>query len=174
MLTRNPRMTTHTPDPPSTRRALRLIATMEALKGVIVFGAGFGMLSLLHRDVRLIAESLVTRLHIDPDRHFAGVFLNAADKVTDSRLWGLAALAVAYSALRFVEAYGLWQDRRWASWLGAASGAIYIPVEIYELLEKPSAVKAGALVFNVAVVVYLLWSLRPSSGAKLAPSEATS
>ena len=139
---------------------LRVIALMEAVKGFIVFGAGFGLLSLLHHDVRQVAVDLVTRLHIDPDRHFAGVFLNAAATLTDARLWGVAALALAYSALRWVEAYGLWLDRRWASWLGAAGGAIYIPVEVYEIWHKPSAIKAATLTFNVAVVIYLLWSLR--------------
>jgi uncharacterized membrane protein (DUF2068 family) len=161
-------MTPRTPDTKSTRRTLQFIALMEAIKGLIVFGAGFGLLSLLHKDVRQVAVSLVTRLHIDPDRHFAGVFLNAAAKVTDARLWGIAALAVAYSALRFVEAYGLWRDRRWASWLGAAGGAIYIPVEIYELWDKPSAIKAATLTFNVAVVIYLLWTLLRSSGKPVA------
>jgi uncharacterized membrane protein (DUF2068 family) len=133
---------------------------MEAIKGLIVFGAGFGLLSLLHRDVRRIAESLVTRLHIDPEQHYAGIFLHAASQLTDARLWGLAALALAYSALRWVEAYGLWFNRRWAAWLGAASGAIYVPIELYELWEKPSVIKAATLVFNLAVVGYLVWTLR--------------
>ena len=143
----------------SSHRALQIVALMEAVKGFIVFGAGFGMLALLHRDVRRIAESLVTRLHIDPEQHFAGIFLNAAAHVTDARLWGLAALALAYSALRWVEAWGLWFERRWASWLGAAGGAIYVPVEVYELLEKPSTIKAATLVLNLIVVAYLVWTL---------------
>lgn len=144
-------------------RTLRVIAALEAAKGAIVFGAGFGLLSLLHRDVRQVAVGLVTRLHIDPERHFAGVFLNAAAHLTDARLWGIAALALAYSVLRGVEAYGLWRSRRWASWLGAAGGAIYVPVEVYELLERPSAIKVATLTFNIAVVAYLLWSLRRSA-----------
>jgi hypothetical protein len=91
--------------PPSTEstsphRTLQLVALMEAVKGFIVFGAGFGLLTLLHRDVRGIAESLVTHLHIDPDEHFASIFLNAAAHLTDARLWALAALTVAYSSLR--------------------------------------------------------------------------
>lgn len=137
---------------------------MEAVKGFIVFGAGFGLLTLLHRDVRRIAESLVTRLHLDPELHFAGIFLNAAAHLTDARLWGLAALAVAYSALRWVEAYGLWLNRRWAAWLGAASGAIYVPIEIYELWAKPGTIRAAVLVFNVAVVAYLVWTLARGRG----------
>ncbi len=146
--------------PATTHRTLRIVALMEAVKGVIVFGAGFGLLSLLHRDVRHLAESLVTRLHIDPERHFAGVFLNAAAKVTDARLWGFAGLALAYSAIRFAEGYGLWFNRRWAAWLGAVSGAIYVPIEVYELWHKPGALKVATLVLNVAVVAYLVLTLQ--------------
>jgi uncharacterized membrane protein (DUF2068 family) len=142
------------------RHALQIVAVMEAIKGAIVFGAGFGLLTLLHRDVRRVAVSLVTRLHIDPDQHYAGIFLNAASKVTDAHLWALAALAVLYSALRVTEAYGLWFNRRWAAWLGAASGAIYVPIEVYELIDRPNWVKAGALIFNLGVVAYLIWTLR--------------
>ncbi|MEP7101492.1 MAG: DUF2127 domain-containing protein [Burkholderiales bacterium] len=148
----------------SAHRTLKLVALMEAIKGFIVFGAGFGLLALLHRDVRRIAESLVTRLHIDPENHFAGIFLNAAAHLTDARLWGLAALAVAYSALRWTEACGLWFNRRWAEWLGAVSGAIYVPIEVYELWEKPGAIKVATLALNVAVVAYLIWTLRQGRG----------
>ena len=148
----------------SARPALRAVAVMEAVKGLIVFGAGFGLLSLLHRDVRRVAESLVTRLHIDPEQHFAGIFLNAAARLTDARLWGLAALALAYSALRWAEAYGLWRGRRWAAWLGAGSGAIYVPIEVYELWQKPGPIKVVTLVFNFAVVAYLVWTQRRGRG----------
>jgi uncharacterized membrane protein (DUF2068 family) len=147
---------------PAAVSGLRLVALFEAVKGAIVLGAGFGLLALLHRDVRQIAESLVTRLHLDPERHLAGLFLDAAARVTDTRLWMLAALAVLYSAVRVTEAYGLWFERRWAAWLGAASGGVYVPIEIYELLDKPSWIKAGTLALNVGVVLYLLWTLRRS------------
>jgi len=148
----------------SSARGLRAIALVEALKGLIVLLGGFGLLGLLHRDVQHVAVSLVTRLHLDPESHYAGLFVEAAAKLTDARLWGLAAMAVAYSALRAVEGYGLWFQRRWAAWLGAASGAIYVPVEIYELWAHPSAIKAATLAVNVAVVIYLLWSLRRRPG----------
>jgi uncharacterized membrane protein (DUF2068 family) len=153
----------------STHRTLQFVAIMEAFKGLIVFGAGFGLLTLLHRDVRHVAESLVTRLHIDPERHYAGLFLGAAASVTDTRLWVLAALAIVYSILRGVEAYGLWLDRTWAALLGAAGGAIYIPVEIYELWNKPGPIKAATLTFNVAVVAYLVWALRSGRTKRTPP-----
>ena len=138
---------------------MRAVALLEATKGAIVIGAGFGLLTLLHHDVRQLAIALVTKLHIDPERHNTGVFLNAAAQLNDARLWGLAGLAFAYSAMRFVEAYGLWRARRWGVWLGAAGGAIYIPVEVYELWHKPGPVKVLTLTLNVAVVAYLVWNL---------------
>jgi len=141
-------------------RVMRAVALMEAVKGGVVLGAGFGLLSLLHHDVRQAAMAFVTRLHLDPDKHYAGIFLDAAGKLNDTRLWALAAFALAYAGLRFSEGYGLWFGRRWGLWLGAVSGAIYVPVEAYELWHRPGFIKAGTLTLNVAVVAYLLWSLR--------------
>lgn len=144
----------------SSRGALRAVALMEAVKGFIVLGAGFGLLSLLHRDVAHIALALVTRLHIDPEQHYAGIFLEASEHVTDAHLWIGAALALLYSVIRLAEGYGLWFEHRWGAWLGALSGAIYVPVEIYELVHRPSWVKAATLALNVGVVIYLGRSLR--------------
>lgn len=143
----------------SSRRAMQAVALMEAVKGVVVLGAGFGLLALLHHDVRQVALSLVTRLHIDASEHYAGVFLDAAEHVTDARLWGAAGLAVLYSVIRLAEGYGLWFGHRWGAWLGAFSGALYVPIEVYELWHKPSWIKAATLTFNVGVVAYLVWSL---------------
>jgi len=142
------------------RRAMQAVALMEALKGIIVFSAGFGLLALVHGDVAHIAVSLVTRLHIDPSGYYAGIFLHGANQLTDARLWLGAALAALYSALRFAEGYGLWFERHWGVWLGVASGSIYLPIEVYELWHQPGAVKATTLTINLAVVTYLAWRLR--------------
>jgi uncharacterized membrane protein (DUF2068 family) len=141
-------------------RALRTVALFEAAKGLVVFGAGFGMLALLHHDLRHLAEALVGTLHLDPDGHRVGLFLAAADKLTDARLWMLSGLAFAYASLHVVEAWGLWLGRTWAKWLGVAAGAIYMPVEIYELWHRASLAKVVVLLLNVAVVVYLARTLR--------------
>ena len=77
--------------------------------------------------------------------------------------WLLAFAAAGYAAVRLAEAYGLWFDRNWASWLGALSGGIYVPIEVYELVEKPSLLRLGLLSANTAIVVYLgyrLWRRR--------------
>ncbi len=158
----------------SNRRAMQAVALMEAVKGIIVLGAGFGLLTLLHRDVARIAVSLVTRLHIDPSQHYAGVFLDFAQHTTDKRLWAGAGLALIYSGIRLAEGYGLWFERRWAEWLGVLSGALYVPIELYELAHKPSWLKAATLTLNLAVVGYLIWTLRRGRAGNAAPQATAS
>src|SRR5450759_2831970 len=96
----------------STSTTMRGIALVEAVKGLIVVSAGFGALRLLHHDAKQVAIALVTRLHIDPNGREAGIFVELADHLTSTRLWGLAVLATAYAVVRFIEGYGLWVGRR--------------------------------------------------------------
>jgi uncharacterized membrane protein (DUF2068 family) len=144
---------------PHTRqlRALRAIASVEFVKGLVVLLAGFGVLSLVHRDAWDVAESFLEWLHISPDAHYAQVFLNLANQVTDTKLWFVAIGALAYSSLRFVEAYGLWKELAWAEWLALVSGAIYLPFEIFELARRPDWIRLVIFLVNLAVVLYIAY-----------------
>lgn len=134
---------------------LRAVAAFEALKGAIVLIAGFGLARAIHQDLGQIAERLVHRLHLDAAKKYPRIFLDLANNLSDGQLWALAALAMVYAAVRFAEAYGLWFQRRWAEWLAALSGGIYVPVEIYELARGYSPWKLGALILNALVVAYM-------------------
>jgi len=134
---------------PSTIRA---VALLEAAKGALVLLAGFGALSLIHHDAGRLADQLVGHLHLNPAKHYPRIFIDAAEQLTDARLWVLAGLAAVYGLVRFVEAYGLWGARRWAEWFAAISGGVYIPFEIYELFQSVNWLSLGALVVNVFIV----------------------
>ena len=136
-------------------KALRAVASVEFLKGLVVLLAGFGVLSLVHRDAWDVAESFLEWLHISPDAHYAQVFLNLADQLTDTKLWAVSIGALTYSALRFAEAYGLWRARAWAEWLALISGAIYLPFEIFELARRPDWIRLAIFLINLAVVLYM-------------------
>jgi uncharacterized membrane protein (DUF2068 family) len=131
----------------------------EAAKGILVLAVGLGLLRLIHHDVQQAAEHIVKHLHLNPSAHYPRVFLALASKVDDARLWALAAGAAAYYGLRLLEAVGLWKGRRWAEWLGALSGGIYVPVEVYEAARRVTVTRLALLIFNVAMVAYLLWDL---------------
>jgi uncharacterized membrane protein (DUF2068 family) len=72
----------------------------------------------------------------------------------------VAATAAVYCVLEGVEAVGLWKGRRWAEYLTALATAGFLPFEILELTKRVTVVRAGALVVNVAILVYLVWQKR--------------
>ena len=73
----------------------------------------------------------------------------------------LIALALAaYAALQLAEAIGLWLLRRWAEYLAVVSTSVFLPLEVYELIERVTALKIIAIIVNVAIIVYLLFAKR--------------
>jgi len=141
-------------------QVLRGVATFEMAKGLLVLLAAFGLLFLVGRDPWDIADGLLHLLHISPDHHFAQAFLDWADTLTDSKLWAVAAVALAYSVLRFTEAYGLWYARAWAEWIALISGAIYLPFEIYKVMHRQSFFHLSILAINLAIVLYMAYLLK--------------
>ena len=138
---------------------LRLVATFEAIKGALVLAAAFGLLSVIHQDLRTIAAELIGHFYLSPASHAARLFLDAAEKFDDIRVQWLAALAFCYTALRFVEAYGLWHGRRWAEWIAATGSAIYLPLEIMELARGITWLRFGTFAVNAALCIYMTWRL---------------
>ena len=143
----------------NTRRAVRSIALLEAAKGSLVLLAGFGLLEFLHRDVQHLAEELVMHFHLNPASRFPRFFIDLSARINDTTLWLMTGGALLYASLRLFEAFGLWHQRRWAEWLGAVSGAIYIPIESYELLHGFSALKLTLIAINMVCVIYLAYAL---------------
>jgi uncharacterized membrane protein (DUF2068 family) len=148
-------------EPGANLQVLRAVATFELFKGMTVLLASCGVLLLVHReDPWDIADGLLRLLHISPDHHFAQVFLDWADSLTEAKVWAVAGVAVGYSLLRFVEAYGLWYAKAWAEWIALISGTLYLPFEIYKLIHSQSLFHVCVLLINVAVVLYMVYALK--------------
>lgn len=138
---------------------MRAVALFEAGKGALVVVAGVGVLPLLHRNAQGIADALVAHLHLNPAKHYPHVLLDAVTRFEDTRVSILAGLALAYAGLRFAEAYGLWRARRWAAWLAALSGGIYIPFELVHLAHRVTWLSLAALGVNMVVVGFMIYLL---------------
>ncbi|AOY96688.1 hypothetical protein BKK79_34795 [Cupriavidus sp. USMAA2-4] len=145
---------------PSRHLGLKGVALFEAAKGALVILAGLGLIALLHHGAQSAAEEIVRKLHLNPGMHYPRVFLELFDHPSDARLWAIGGSALAYAAMRFTEAYGLWRERAWASWLGVWSGGIYIPLELYQAVVHPTLLHIGLALANAAVVLYLAQGLR--------------
>lgn len=72
----------------------------------------------------------------------------------------LAVGALAYAALETTEGVGLAMRRRWAEYLTVIATGVLIPFEVREVVARPTVFRIGALVVNVAMVVYLAYRKR--------------
>ena len=140
-------------------RGLHIVALFEGVKGLLVLVAGFGLLSFIHKDLHEAAMRLVGHFHLNPASHYPRIFLDLSERIHDTQLWGLAAAAMVYSAVRMVEAVGLWLKKAWAEWFALLTGGMYIPIEIFEVARSVTWPRVTVLVVNLGVVSYLLFVL---------------
>jgi uncharacterized membrane protein (DUF2068 family) len=70
------------------------------------------------------------------------------------------AFLIGYALLQVAEGIGLWSLKRWGEYVAAIGTSIFLPLEVYELTKDVTPVKIGALVINLALVVYLVWRKR--------------
>lgn len=141
---------------------LRGVAFFEALKGVLALVGAFWVLSLRHKDLLKVAEHMLRRFHIAPDRHAAHLLMHFAEKINGKDLRIVLLLFLVYAAIRFTEAAGLWLEKEWAEWFALISGTIYVPVEITELIRHPNLTTWGVLTINMLIVLYMAWLLLDS------------
>jgi uncharacterized membrane protein (DUF2068 family) len=106
--------------------------------------------------LQLVAERLMTHLHLNPASHYPNVLITAAAPVSDENINLVAACVILYTLIRFIEAYGLWHQKRWIEWFALISGAVYIPFEIREIIIYFNFLTVSALLVNLVVVAYLI------------------
>lgn len=137
-----------------------LIAGFKLFKAILLLAAALGTMKLLHRDVKETLTGWARQLHVDPQGKKANAVISRATGLSPLQLEGVAGGELFYSGLLFTESVGLLLRRRWAEYFTVITTATFIPLEIYELLEKVSAVKVGVLVVNIAIVLYLMRRLK--------------
>jgi uncharacterized membrane protein (DUF2068 family) len=138
-------------------KGVRTVATVELAKGLIVLAAGVGVLTMRHKNIWGVAESMLEFLHVNPYHHYVGFFIDLVYRVSDVRLWKIALGASIYVIIRFIEAYGLWYALPWAEWMAAITGGIYVPFEVDDLIRRASWFRLGVLVVNLLIVFYMLY-----------------
>lgn len=144
---------------------LRLIAINKAVHA-LTFGllaVALAVLTFKLPGLQSSARSLDRRLAAtvdqtgqQPSRDRLGDALHRVIGLHRSALTVLLITAVAYCVVETIEAVGLWKERRWAEYLTVIATAGLLPFEIHELIDRVTVVRAGALVVNVAILVWLI------------------
>ncbi len=149
---------------------LRLIAVDRAIHFTILVLLGIAVLLFAGHETSL--RDTYYRILTDIQGGVAGGpvqnsghvgILHEFDRLFSLRSGTLRAVGVAllaYGVLEGAEAVGLWLTKRWAEYLTFVSTTILLPLEIYEIVNRASALKIIGFIINVAVVVYLLFAKR--------------
>jgi uncharacterized membrane protein (DUF2068 family) len=140
----------------SQKFGLRTVAVLEAAKGVAAIAVCLLLLSLVGKDLSEVAVQLTSFLRINPDSHLAYRCVELANRITGRGIWIAFSVGCVYVCCRFVEAYGLWNQRRWGEWLAVITGSIYLPLEIYAVIRSANWINILVLGGNLLVVLYIL------------------
>jgi uncharacterized membrane protein (DUF2068 family) len=80
--------------------------------------------------------------------------------LTPRTLTYLAIGLAVYALIELVESVGLWLGQRWGEYFAMVATSIFLPYEIYDLTVKVTWLRVGALVINLLLVIYLVWTRR--------------
>jgi len=80
--------------------------------------------------------------------------------LTSRTLVYLAIGQAVYALIELMEAVGLWLGQRWGEYFAMAATSLFLPYEVYDLTVKVTWLRVAALVVNLLLVVYLIWSKR--------------
>lgn len=145
--------------------AIRFITIERFVKGAVLIVGGIILLTVSATgDLHRLASDVQTQLNLDPGRSwwrqlYAKTVLRFG-ALSSHKEEAIAAGAILYGLLEVLEGTGLLLRRRWAEYLVLIATGAFLPLEIGELISKPTIFKAGALLVNVAIIVYLVWRKR--------------
>jgi uncharacterized membrane protein (DUF2068 family) len=143
---------------------IRLIIVERLVKSTVLL---VGAVSLVAADrlgyLTRLADVVQDQLELSQDR---GVITQVLAWLVDElghllpHVTVVALAVVLYAALEATEGVGLAMRRRWAEYLTVLATGVLIPFELTEVVARPTVFRVGALLVNVAVVVYLAWRKR--------------
>jgi len=136
------------------------IAAERSLRGLVLVGLGVVLVTHTHTDWGRVLATTARHLGLDPSRNGIRRLSSEASSLGPHRLVLYGIAAIAYGVLEGVEGYGLFRRRRWAEYLTVVATSLLFVPEIWELVKKPTALKAGGLGVNVLIVAYLVYRLR--------------
>ena len=141
-------------------RALRCLIFLAVAAGIFkVNGSRERLRNAFEQDLPLL-KPLANQIGWNPDNSKIIHSISHAFSLSSSTLTWIAVGLSGYAAIELVEAVGLWLMQRWGEYFAVIATSVFLPLEIYELTEKITALRLIALVINIVAVIWLLWSKR--------------
>ncbi|MFL6162954.1 MAG: DUF2127 domain-containing protein [Jatrophihabitantaceae bacterium] len=148
---------------------LRLLAIERFVRGAIILLLGIAVVQFKSSQVSVrgifdrdlaAAKPLLNQLGWNASDSGLIHATESALNARESTLTVVATFLIGYGVLQLIEGVGLWLLKRWGEYFAVVATSLFLPLEIYELTEKVTLLRLGALAINVAAVIYLLLSKR--------------
>jgi len=142
-----------------TSSLLPWIVAFKAIKAALLTAFGVALLFAVHRDPVDLVLELAQAVHLPLTSRLFDRLLMLAARTTPTKEVAVALTAFGYAILMGTEGVGLYLRRSWARWFTIGATSSLMPIEVWEIVREPRALRVLILVLNVAVVVYL-WGRR--------------
>ena len=139
---------------------LLLIALFKLFKGILLVIVAVGALRLVHKDVAAVVQHWVDLLRVDPDNRFIHRIIVRSFGIQARQLREISAGTFFYAGILLTEGIGLLMKKHWAEYFTVISTAVFIPLEVYEIVHRFTWVRVGVLIVNAAIVWYLVDRIR--------------
>lgn len=139
---------------------LAAIAVLKLVKGVLLLLLGLGLLKLVHAEIATLFSLLIEGLHLNADSRFIHGLVLKVDALRPHSVLIASLVCLGYAGLMLVEGVGLWLEFSWAAYLTVVSTSLLIPVELYEIIDRVTWLRVGALALNLVIAGYLINQLK--------------
>ena len=140
--------------------AMAFIAVFKLAKGLLLLLVGLGLLNLVYTEIATLFSLLLEALHLNADNHYLHALVLKVDALQPHSVLTMSVVSMAYAGLLFTEGLGLWFERAWAAYLTVIATSVFIPLELYEIIERITAPRLSILLLNVVIVLYLITQLK--------------
>jgi uncharacterized membrane protein (DUF2068 family) len=148
---------------------LRLLAIERGVRGVLLLALAYGVykfdgarnsLNRVFQEDLPLLRPVADKLGVDLQDSGPVKLVQKALDTSHGTLELVALGVLAYGALELLEAVGLWLMKRWGEYVAVVGTGIFVPLEVYELVEKVTWLRILAFLVNVFAVVYIVWTKR--------------
>jgi len=134
---------------------LYFIIAIKLLKGSLFVTLAILAYALSDNDLPSEYSRWLHYLHLNPERRFWADLATQVGRLTEARVLWVAVGTLIYSLFSLVEGVGLIFRVSWAGWLAIGESAFFVPIEIFEMVHRPSRVVLVVLALNIFIVWYL-------------------
>jgi uncharacterized membrane protein (DUF2068 family) len=139
---------------------IEMIAIFKFMKAAGLIAIAFGAIKLLDPATGDMLARWIDALSASSGHPLIQNYLVKVSEYSTKRIQVVGVGALLYATLFMIEGIGLWHEAPWAEYLTVIATSLLIPVELYEIAQKVSIPRVGALIVNLAAVAYLVWRIR--------------